>query len=211
MDGEPAQFEAIGSRLGFRIVEETSEKLRLIWRGPRFPAVLCLGIAIALLLVSVPILQAIRLRGFSGPAGALWYFPVMNLILFAISVYLVSQKRTIVIDSTRQQIVSSRRSFYRTTTLSVRYSEIEKLTLGIDHVYSGFAVAGSSAAESFPVPALRLILTGGQSLLLDRGSLRKLQDIGDRIALRLMQPLEIDPELGTRTADISSDSSGAIG
>ena len=211
MDGEPAQFEAIGSRLGFRIVEETSEKLRLIWRGPRFPAVLCLGIAIALLLVSVPILLAIRLRGFSGPAGALWYFPVMNLILFAISVYLVSQKRTIVIDSTRQQIVSSRRSFYRTTTLSVRFSEIEKLTLGIDHVYSGFAVAGSSAAESFPVPALRLILTGGQSLLLDRGSLRKLQDIGGRIALRLMQPLEIGPELGTRTADISSDSSGAIG
>ena len=210
MDGDPAQFEAIGSRLGFRIVEETSEKLRLIWQGPRFPAFLCLGIAIALLFVSVPILQAIRLQGFTGPAGALWYFPVMNLILFAISVYLVSQKRNIVIDKMRQQVVLTRRSLYRTATFSAHYSEIAKLRLGIDHVYSGFAVAGSSAAESFPIPALRLILTGGQSVLLDRGSLKKLKDLGGRIALRLMQPLEIDPELGTQTADISSDSSGAI-
>jgi hypothetical protein len=211
MDGDPAQFEAIGSRLGFRIVEETSEKLRLIWQGPRFPAFLCLGIAIALLFVSVPILQAIRLHGFTGPAGALWYFPVMNLILFAISVYLVSQKRNIVIDKMRQQVVLTRRSLYRTATFSAHYSEIAKLRLGIDHVYSGFAVAGSSAAESFPIPALRLILTGGQSLLLDRGSLRKLKDLGGHIALPLMQPLEIDPELGTRSANISSDSSGAIG
>jgi hypothetical protein len=197
MEGDPAQFEAIGNRLGFRIVEENSEKLRLVWKGPRFPAFLCLGIAIALLIVSLPILEAIRLRGFAGPAGALWYFPAMNLILFAIAIYLVSQKRSIVIDKERRQIVLTRRSLYRSVKFSAHYSEIAKLRLGIDQVYSGFAVAGSSAAESFPIPALRLVLMEGPSVLLDRGSSRKLKDLGHRIALRLMQPLEVDSELGT--------------
>src|SRR5205814_8005618 len=117
--------------------------------------------------------QAIRLRGFSGPAGALWYFPLMNLVLFGISLYLLSQKRTIVIDKARQEVTLTRRSLYSVTTLAAHYSEIEKVKLGVDQVYSGFALAGSSAAESFPVPALRLITSGGQSVLLDRGSNRK--------------------------------------
>ena len=197
MEGDPAQFEAIGNRLGFRIVEETPERLRLVWTGPRFPAFLCLGIAMVLLFVSVPILQAIQVRGFTGPAGALWYFPVMNLILLVISVYLLSQKRTIVVDTTTRQIVLIRRTLYRAATLCARYSEVEKLSLGIDQVYSGFAFAGSSAAESFPVPSLRLILTGGQSVLLDRGSLRKLKGIADRVALHLAKPVEVDSALKT--------------
>src|SRR5215831_6439396 len=99
MQGNPAEFEALGNRLGFRIIEETSEKLRLVWQGARFPAFLCLGIAVALLFISVPIVQAIRFRGLVGPAGSMWYFPLMNLILFGIAVYLLSQKRTIVIDA----------------------------------------------------------------------------------------------------------------
>src|SRR5215475_5745310 len=99
MIGNPAQFEAIGNRLGFRVVEETPDKLRLVWQGARFPAFLCLGIALLLLFVSVPIVQALRLRGFTGPAGALWYFPVMNFILFSIAIFLVTQRRVIEIDS----------------------------------------------------------------------------------------------------------------
>ncbi len=204
MDGHPAQFEAIGSRLGFRIVEETPEKLRLIWQGARFPAFLCLGIALVLLFVSVPIFQAIRLRGFSGPAGALWYFPLMNLILFGISLYLLSQKRTIVIDKARQEVTLTRRSLYSVTTLAAHYSEIEKVKLGVDQVYSGFALAGSSAAESFPVPALRLITSGGQSVLLDRGSLRKLEGMGKRISDRLLKPIEVDAALTQRIISLSS-------
>jgi hypothetical protein len=204
MDGHPAQFEAIGSRLGFRIVEETPEKLRLIWQGARFPAFLCLGIALVLLFVSVPIFQAIRLRGFAGPAGALWYFPLMNLILFGISLYLLSQKRTIVIDKARQEVTLTRRSLYSVTTLAAHYSEIEKVKLGVDQVYSGFALAGSSAAESFPVPALRLITSGGQSVLLDRGSLRKLEAIGKRISDRLLKPIEVDAALTQRIISLSS-------
>jgi hypothetical protein len=204
MDGHPAQFEAIGSRLGFRIVEETPDKLRLIWQGARFPAFLCLGIALVLLFASVPIFQAIRLRGFAGPAGALWYFPLMNLILFGISLYLLSQKRTIIIDKARQEVMLARRSLYRITTLAAHYSEIEKLKLGVDQVYSGFALAGSSAAESFPVPALRLIMSGGQSVLLDRGSLRKLEAIGKRISDRLLKPIEVDAALTQRIISLSS-------
>src|SRR4029077_15993286 len=120
------------------------------------PAFLCLGIAFVLLFISIPIVQAIRLRGFAGPAGSLWYFPLMNLILFGISVYLLSQKRTIVIDASLEKVTLAPRSLYRTALLIMSYGEIGQLKLGVDQVYNGFAIAGSSAAQSFPVPALRL-------------------------------------------------------
>src|ERR1044071_8353730 len=158
MVGNPADFEALGSRLGFRIVEDTRERLRLIWRGPRFPAFLCLGIALLLLGISVPIAQAIRIRGLNGPAGALRYFPLMNLILFGISAYLISQKRLIVLNGEKRELSLVRRSLFRKFELSLSYTEIERIRLGVDQVYSGFAVAGSSAAESFPVPALRVVV-----------------------------------------------------
>jgi hypothetical protein len=195
MEGNPTQFEAIGNRLGFRILEETDKKLSLVWQGPRFPAFLCLGIALLLLSVSLPILYAIYLNGFIGAAGSLWYFPLMNLILFGISFYLLSQKRTIIIDNAVQQVILKKRSLYQTTLLSVAYLEIKRLKLGVDQVYSGFAVAGSSSAQTFPVPSLRLFAQGGESILLDRGSLRRLEELGRRVSSRLNKPLEIDPVL----------------
>jgi hypothetical protein len=198
MKVNPAQFEAIGNRLGFRITEETPTKLRLDWQGPRFPAFLCLGIAVGLLFISVPIVYAIRLNGFVGAAGSLWYFPLMNLILFGVAFYLLTQKRTILIDGSTQRVTLKRRSLHRTNLLAVTYREVKMLRLGLDQVYSGFAVAGSSAAESFPVPSLRLHATGGESVLLDRGSLRKLRDLGTRISHRLDKPFEIDAPLRGR-------------
>ena len=122
--GTAGDFEAIGSRLGFRMVEDTPDRLCLIWQGPRFPAFLCLGIALLLLGVSVPIAQAIDLRGFIGPAGSLWYFPLMNLILFGISLYLLSQKRRIVIDNAKQELSLTRRTLFRTVRLSIGYEKI---------------------------------------------------------------------------------------
>jgi hypothetical protein len=195
MEGNPTHFEAIGNRLGFRIVEETDKKLFLIWQGPRFPAFLCLGIALLHLVVSVPILYAIYLNGFVGAAGSLWYFPLMNVILFGISIYLLSQKRTIVIDNAAQQVTLRRRSLHQTSSLLVGYPEIERLRLGVDQVYSGFAVAGSSSAQTFPVPSLRLFAMGGKSILLDRGSLRRLEKLGRGVSRRLNKPLEVDPAL----------------
>ena len=195
MVGIPTQFEAIVNRLGFRIAEETDKELCLVWQGPRFPAFLCLGIALLLLFISVPILYAIYLNGFVGAAGSLWYFPLMNMILFGISLYLLSQRRTIVIDSSAQQVTLKKRSFYQTTLLSVAYLEIKKLRLGVDQVYSGFAVAGSSSAQAFPVPSLRLFAMGGASVLLDRGSLRRLEELGRHVGSRLNKPLEVDPVL----------------
>jgi len=192
MEGNPVEFEALGNRLGFRIVEETPEKLRLVWQGARFPAFLCLGIAFVLLFISIPIVQAIRLRGFAGPAGSLWYFPLMNLILFGISVYLLSQKRTIVIDASLGKVTLARRSLYRTALLIMSYGEIGQLKLGVDQVYNGFAIAGSSAAQSFPVPALRLYVANGESVLLDRGSFRKLEAMGKQIGERIKKPLEVE-------------------
>lgn len=195
MEGNPAQFEAIGNRLGFHVAAESDRELFLVWRGPRFPAFLCLGIAILLLSVSLPILYAIYLNGFVGAAGSLWYFPLMNLILFGISFYLLSQKRIIIVDTKAQQITLKKRSLYQTTLLSVAYLEIKMLKLGVDHVYSGFAVAGSSSAQAFPVPSLRLLAQGGESILLDRGSLRRLKDLGRRVSSRIDKQLVVDPVL----------------
>lgn len=198
MEGQPAQFESIGNRLGFRVVEENSRWLKLAWQGPRFPAFLCLGIALLLIFVSVPIVLALRLRGFVGPAGALWYFPIMNLVLLGISLYLITQRRAILIDSRAQKVTLTRRSLHRVNVLSLSYSEIEKVELALDQVYSGFAVAGSSAAQSFPVPSLRLVAAGGKSILIDRGNRRKLTELGKKISERLIKPLTIDPAVAIR-------------
>jgi hypothetical protein len=195
MIGNPAQFEAIGNRLGFRPVEKTPRKLLFLWQGARFPAFLCLGIALLLLFVSLPIVEALRLRGFVGPAGSLWYFPLMNLILFGISFFLITQRRTIEIDGDARQMTLRRQSLYRTISFAAKYEEISKLSLGIDQVYSGFAMGGSTAAQSFPVPALRLILNNGESVLLDRGSFRKLADMGKLLSERTAIALDIDERL----------------
>jgi len=195
MIGDPSQFEAIGNRLGFSIVEDSPERLRLSWQGARFPAFLCVGMAVLLLFVSVPILQALHLRGFVGPAGSLWYFPLMNLVLIGIAIFLVTQRRTIAFDSKTKTFELCRRSLYRKTTLTASFDEIEKINLGIDQVFSGFAVGGSTAAQSFPVPALRIRLNDDQAALLDRGSLRRLEETGKKIAARTGKTLEIASEL----------------
>ena len=192
MIGDPAQFETIGNRLGFEIVENTPEKLRLVWRGARFPAFLCLGIAVFLLLVSVPIVEALRLRGFTGPAAALWYFPLMNLILFAIAFFLVTQRRVIEVNSRARQVILRRHSLYRSIVLSASYDEIDRLKLGLDQVYSGFALGGSTAAQKFSVPALRMVLHDGAAVLLDRGSARKLKELGNLASELVSRPLEIE-------------------
>ena len=192
MIGDPAQFETIGNRLGFEITENTPEKLRLVWRGARFPAFLCLGIAVFLLVVSVPIVEALRLRGFTGPAAALWYFPLMNLILFAIAFFLITQRRVIEVNSRAREVILRRHSLYRSIVFSASYDEIDRLKLGFDQVYSGFALGGSTAAQKFSVPALRMVLRGGAAVLLDRGSARKLKELGKLASDLVSRPLEIE-------------------
>ena len=192
MIGDPGQFEAIGNRLGFQVAEQTPQNLRLVWHGARFPAFLCLGIALLLLTVSVPIIEALRLRGFTGPAGALWYFPLMNLVLFGISLFLVTQRRIIEIDRRARQITLKRQSLYRSIVLCAPYDEVDKIKLAFDQVYSGFALGGSTAAEKFPVPALRMVLRDRAEVLLDRGSARKLKELGKLVSEMLSKPLEID-------------------
>lgn len=192
MEGNPAQFEAIGSRLGFRINAKDQERTHLVWQGARFPAFLCLGIATALLFLSVPILDAIRQKGLGGPAGSLWYFPIMNLILLGISFFLLSLKRTILFDHQQRRVVLHKRHIFRRVKLRVSYDEVIALRLGIDQVYSGFTVAGSSAANHYPIPSLRLVLKGGKTVLLDRGGTRRLESLGKRLSDLLGKPLQTE-------------------
>ncbi len=59
----------------------------------------------------------------------------------------------------------------------------------MDLVYSGFALAGSSAAETYSVPSLRLVLKGGETVLLDRGGRKRLQSLAERLSGLLNKPL----------------------
>jgi hypothetical protein len=66
------------------------------------------------------------------------------------------------------------------------------LKLGFDQVYSGFALGGSTAAQKFSVPALRLVLRDGAAVLLDRGSARRLKELGKLASELLSRPLEVE-------------------
>ncbi len=190
MQGKPSYFEAIGSRLGFRAVADDAAKLLLVWQGARFPAFLCLGIALALGFISVPIVEALRQRGFAGPAASLWYFPVMNLILLGIAAFLLSIKRTIVVDKLTRTVTLTKRSLFRRVRLSGNYDEIGALRLATDQVYSGFALAGSSAAETYPVTSLRLVLKDNATVLVDRGGKKRLEELAGRIAGTVGKPVD---------------------
>jgi hypothetical protein len=181
MNGKPSDFEAIGSRLGFRAAEDDAAKLVLVWQGARFPAFLCLSIALALGFISLPIVEALRQRGFAGPAASLWYFPLMNVILLGIAAFLLSIKRTIVVDKGAQTVTLAKRSVFRRVRLQIAHDEIASLRIAADQVYSGFALAGSSASETYPVPSLRLILKDGATILMDRGGKKRLEALAERV------------------------------
>ncbi|MBI2348785.1 MAG: hypothetical protein HYV05_09055, partial [Deltaproteobacteria bacterium] len=50
---------------------------------------------------------------------------------------------------------------------------------------------GSAAAQSHPVPSLRLVLDNGETVLLDRGGTKRLEDLGSRLAAALGKPLQV--------------------
>ncbi|HEU4342363.1 MAG TPA: hypothetical protein VFU31_12400, partial [Candidatus Binatia bacterium] len=97
--------------------------------------------------------------------------------------------------NTTAQATLHRRSLHRSVELRIPYTEIAGLRLGLDEVYSGFALGGSSAAEKFPVPSLRLIVRRGDAVLLDRGGTRRLKSLAERISQTIGKPLEIDERL----------------
>ena len=199
MLGDPTAFESIGSRLGFEADYEDGEQIRLVWRGGRFPAFLCLGIASFLLFLSVPVLQAIRIHGWSSPVGSLWYFPVMNLLLFGVAGFLLSLRRVISVDRKTARVLLSKTNLWKRSHLTVEFSDIEALKLAPDQVYSGFAVAGSTAGEkSFPAQSLRMRLRNGQSVLLDRGGGRKIEELSQRLSRFLDKPVQQDSGGGER-------------
>ena len=194
MTGDPRHFESIGNRLGFRAQPSGDHELNLVWRGGRFPALLCLGIAVFLLLLSVPVFLAILAQGLDSAVGNLWYFPTMNVVLFGVVLFLLTLKREIRIDRRTGTVSMSRSSLLMRRRLTVEFDEVRALTVADDQVYSGFAVAGSTAGQkSFPARSLRLLLSGSQSVLLDRGGGRRLDELAARIASFMDKPVERVP------------------
>ena len=156
MTGDPRHFESIGSRLGFRAEPSADGELNLVWRGGRFPALLCLGIAAFLLLLSVPVFLAIRTQGLDSAVGNLWYFPTMNVVLFGVALFLLTLKRVIRIDRRAGKVYMTRSSLLMRRRLTVEFDEVRALRVADDQVYSGFAVAGSTAGQKwFPARSLR--------------------------------------------------------
>lgn len=192
MKAHPTDFETIGSRLGFQITEESVDHLHMVWHGTRFPGLLCLGVSSALLFLSVPIVEAIRLRGVNSPVGPLWYFPVMNLILLGVALFLLSRERTIALDKRSAKAYLSKRALLRHRELIVDFDDIISLKLVTEQVYSGLAVAGSTAGQSFPALSLRLVLKSGETILLERGGRRRLEDFAHRLSSFLAKSLIAD-------------------
>jgi len=193
MQGQPRHFESVGSRLGFQVREETPARLLLSWQGARFPGWLCLGLALALLFVSLPIIAAIRLKGFASRVGALWYFPFMNLMLLGIGAFLVSVRRSIVLDRESAQVLLTKTTLINRRLLRLAFADITHFKVGVDQVYSGAGVAGSTMGQSyFPVHSLRLVLTGGETVLLDRGSERRMESLGEKLSRFSERPLVKD-------------------
>ena len=91
LEGNPIAFEWRGSRIGHH-AQEKAGVITLEWRCPLFPPLLCIGIALLLSFPSFFIAKAIWLSQAS-PALSLWYFPTMNLVLFAIGIHLLSLRR----------------------------------------------------------------------------------------------------------------------
>jgi hypothetical protein len=190
MRGHPSRFESYVTRLEFQTDEEGEGRLSLVWRGARFPGYLCLGLSLALLILSVPIMEAIRTRGFETTAASLWYFPVMNIILFGVAAFLLSLKRVIVMDQGSHQVYLLKKSLLRRSDLAVSFSEIVALRLGTDMVYSGPVLAGSTAGQSFfPASALRLVLASGETVLLDRGNKSRMEDLARQLSRCLCKPI----------------------
>ena len=195
MVGNPRDFESIGSRLGFRLLVANHDQIHLVWRGGRFPAFLCLGVAVFLLLLSIPVFQAIRIHGLDSAVGSLWYFPVMNVVLLGVVVYLLSMKRVILVDRATDRITLTKRNLWSRRRLTVDFDEVEAIRLGNDQVYSGFAVAGSTAgAKSFPALSLRLILPDSQSVLLERGAGRMTRELATRLGEFMGKPVRSEIE-----------------
>lgn len=190
MRGHPSRFESFVTRLEFQTDEEGEDRLSLVWRGARFPGYLCLGLSLALLILSVPIMEAIRIRGLGTTVASLWYFPVMNIILFGVAAFLLSLKRVIVMDQGSHQVYLLKKSLLRRSDLAVNFSEIVALRLGTDMVYSGPVLAGSTSGQSFfPASALRLVLTSGETVLLDRGNKSRMEDLARRLSSCLCKPI----------------------
>ena len=190
MEGDPRHFESFISHLGFQIHQEDSYGVSMVWRGTRYPGFLCLGLCLALLFLSVPVVQAILIRGMDSTAMSLWYFPTMNLILLCVAIFLLSLNRTTVIDQRSKRVLLSKRSILKRRSLAVPFGEIAALRVGTDMVYSGFAVAGSTMGQSrFPTASLRLTLKSGETVLLDRGSKKKIHDLALRINRFLDKPI----------------------
>ncbi len=194
MTGNPGHFESIGNRLGFREAPSRDDELNLVWRGGRFPALLCLGIACFLLLLSFPVFLAIRTHGLDSAVGNLWYFPAMNVVLFGVVAFLLTLKRTIRIDRRARKVHLSRTSLFMRRRLTLEFDEVRAVRVADDQVYSGFAVAGSTAGQkSFPARSLRFLLPGSQSVLLDRGGGRRLDELAERIGHFMDKPVEAVP------------------
>ena len=172
----------------------SEDEFHLVWRGGRFPALLCLGIASFLLLLSVPVFLAIRTHGLDSTVGNLWYFPAMNAVLFGVAGFLLTLKRTIHIDRRAGTVHLSRTSMLMRRRLTLEFDEVRALRVADDQVYSGFAVAGSTAGQkSFPARSLRLVLSGPQSVLLDRGGGRRLDQLAERIGRFMDKPVDAAP------------------
>jgi hypothetical protein len=117
----------------------------------------------------------------------------MNVVLLGIGAFLVSVRRSISLDRESAQVLLTKTTLINRRVLRLAFADITHCKVGVDQVYSGAGVAGSTMGQSyFPVHSLRLVLTGGETVLLDRGSERRMDSLGEKLSRFLERPLVKD-------------------
>ena len=124
----------------------------------------------------------------------------MNLILFCVGAFLLSLKRSILMDQRSRRVRISKRSLWNHREIVIGFAEIDGLQIGTDLVYSGPALAGSTVGQRFfPATSLRLVLADGATVLLDRGGKGRIRDLALRLKEILHKPVFESEKISSHT------------
>ena len=113
---------------------------------------------------------------------SLWYFPMMNLVLLGIGIYLLSLRRQIVFEKNTKLIMFEKIDLFRRPTLRLRFDEVKRAEVALDLVQVGFTLMGKTDNEGYPIPAIRLVLHSGKTLLVERGKKNRVVELGEKIS-----------------------------
>jgi hypothetical protein len=115
---------------------------------------------------------------------------MMNAILLFLGLYLLSLRRRILFDAKQKVVTFKKRSLLGSLSFRVPFDEVAQVCVSPDIVHLAVGVVGGKDA-GYPVPALRLALQGGGTVLVERGKRHLVEELGRKISRALDSPLTL--------------------